>query len=282
VPVLTDYLSRRGEYLVLILVIVLSVTLMLLSSAEKGSVARAVSDTVLTPVQLALSKGTSLVDLRAENEGLRGRLAHVSLEAARLRETQAEAHRLRTMLDFREESPFVTIGARIVACEASSFGGDYKIDKGARAGVRKDLAVMTLDGLMGKVTAVDPNSAYVRPLVAPNCQVSVRLQSSRAQGILSWTKEEGAYLSFLPLRTGVEPDERVVTSGLGGVYPRGILVGHAVRTETRPGDGSLRVYVEPAVDFPSIEEVFVVLGVDMDALERQEAAAESLASAGGE
>lgn len=277
-PVLTDYLSRRGEYLVLILVIVLSVTLMLLSAAEKGSVARAVSDTVLTPVQVVLSKGTSLVDLRAENDELRQRLAQSSLELTRLRETEAESHRLRTMLDFRDNSAYIVIAARVIAREAESGGTDYKIDKGVRDGLRKDLAVMTLDGLMGKITAVEPTSAYVRPLVSPNCQVSVRLQHTRAQGILSWSKDEGTYLSFLPLRTEVEPDEPVVTSGLGGVYPRGILVGHATRLEALPADGSLRVHVEPVVEFSSIEEVFVVLGLDERALELQEAAAESLAA----
>jgi rod shape-determining protein MreC len=280
-PVLTDYLSRRGEYLVLILVIVLSVTLMLLSAAEKGSVARAVSDTALTPVQVVLTKSTRLVDLRAENDELRARLAQTSLDLTRMREVEAESHRLRTMLDFRDNSAYIVVAARVIAREAETGGTDYKIDKGVRDGLRKDLAVMTLDGLVGKITAVEPGSAFVRPLVAPNCQVSVRLQRTRAQGILSWSNGEGTYLSFLPLRTEIDPDEAVVTSGLGGVYPRGILVGHATRSEALPADGSLRVHVAPAVEFSSVEEVFVVLALDERALELQKAAADSAAATVG-
>jgi rod shape-determining protein MreC len=256
--VLTDYLSRRGEYLVLILVTVLSVTLMLLSRTEKDTVARVLNDTALTPVQAFVSRATRLKDLRAENDSLRASLTRARLEVAARDEAARENVRLEAMLAFREQFGGELVASRVVARAAARPGRELKIDKGARDGLRRDLAVITADGLVGKITAVDPRSAWVRPLLARNCRVSARIARTRTDAILEWTESEGLRLSFLPYRAEVVVGDEIVTSGLGGVFPRGIPIGRVSHTDVARSDGSPRVAVRPAVDFSSIEEVFVV------------------------
>ncbi len=257
--VLTDYLSRRGEVLVLVLVVVVSITLMLLSQAEKDAVVRLVNDTALTPIQIVLTRGRSLTGLRAENDSLRTALVRRSLEVARLRDDAQEADRLRGMLGFRDRTDLDVVPATVIAREASRRGRDLKIDRGARDGVRRNLAVVTVDGLLGKVIAAEPRSSFVRPLLAPGCRVSARLSRTRTDGILEWSHDRGLQLSFLPLRVEIRVGDEIVTSGLGGVFPPGIPVGRVSETEIIRADGSLRVLIEPITNFHSLEEVFVVV-----------------------
>ena len=260
-PLLTDYLSRRGEYLVLILVVVLSVTLMLLSATEKDVVVRAINDTAFTPVQILLSSGRGVMALKTENDSLRTELARATLTLAHLEEGAREAERLRALLEVRERSLYDVVTSRVMAREAGRPGREYKIDRGSKHGIRKDLAVVTFDGLVGRVTAVEPRSAYVRPLLTRNCRVSARLLRTRTDGILEWTSDLGLHLTFLPFRAEVKPGDEVVSSGLGGIFPPGIVIGKAASVETVPSDGTVRVRVEPAVNFSAIEEVFVVVGL---------------------
>jgi len=259
VAVLTDYLSRRGEILVLVLVIVASVTLMLLSSQDKDAFARGVSDAALTPVQMALSGMGGVTGLRAENDSLRAQLARRTLEVAELAERDREAVRLRELLGFRETTPHRVVAARVIAREAARKGQDLKIDAGRRDGLRKDQPVITAEGLVGRVARVEGGSAFVRPLLANNCKVSARLSRTRTDGILGWREDVGLYLGFLPFRAEVATGDEVVSSGLGGVFPRGLVIGHVSKTVFDENEGMLHAVVEPAVDFSSLEELFVVL-----------------------
>lgn len=186
-PPLTDYLSRRGEGLVLLLVVLLSVTLMLLSTARKDSLARSLNDAALMPVQTVVARTRGLVGLRSENDALRAQLAQARLDVASLGELGREDERLRRMLGFREGSTFQLLAARVIAREASRPGGGYKIDRGSRDGVRDGLAVITPDGLVGKTVLAEPHSAWVRPVVSRGCRVSTRLLRTRVDGILDWT-----------------------------------------------------------------------------------------------
>jgi rod shape-determining protein MreC len=191
---------------------------------------------------------------------LRAQLARARLDGAVMEEQSRELERMQRMLGFRETSSFKLLSARVIAREASRPGSGYKIDRGARDGVREELAVLTPDGLVGKVVAVEPRSAWVRPLMARACKVSVRLERTRVDGILDWSPERGLHLTFVPLRAEAAVGDVVVTSGLGGVFPRGVKVGEVTAIEPAPSEGSLRLMVRPAVDFSGLEEVFVVLG----------------------
>lgn len=262
---LTGYLNRRGEFLVLLLVLLLSAGLMFLSASRKDTVARGLNDSALTPVQVVLSRATHLTVRRAEADSLRERLAAAQLAIDALREDGLAASRLQRMLGFRDNIGWRLVAARVVAREASRPGPGYKIDRGARDGIREGLAVVTPDGLVGKVVAADPHSAWVRPLDAPACRVSSRLERSRVDGILDWTPSKGLHLIFVPLRAEAAVGDVVITSGLGGTFPAGIRIGEVEGLEPNPSEGSLRVLVRPFVNLASLEEVFVVTGAVLPA-----------------
>ncbi len=245
----------------LILVVVLSVSLMFLSSRSKDTVARALADGALTPVQAAVDGSLGLTGLRTENDSLRTQLARATLALGELRERDVEADRLRELLDFRGRSSWDLLAASVIAREAGRPGREWKIDKGERDGVRENLAVLTPDGLVGRVSRVTPSSAWVRPLLSRNCRVSARLTRGRTDGILAWTRDVGLHLAFLPFRADVSVGDEVVTSGLGGVFPRGLRIGEVTRAEPVPTEGTLRVLIRPAVDFSRLESVFVVRAV---------------------
>lgn len=257
---LTHYLSRRAEVLILILLVVISITLMLLSSTRKETVARSISDAAVTPVQSMLTTGDRFVGLREENDFLRAKLAEATVEIARLREGEVENERLRSMLEIRPSSSNMLIGARVIAHEATRAGRELKIDKGSQDGLRTDLCVITPDGLVGKISRVAPRSAFIRPLLARHCRVSARIGRSRAEGILEWKSGSKLELSFLPFRADAKVGDEVITTGLGGVYPRGIPVGTVSEVTSDPKSGAAGVEIDPACDFSSLEEVFVVIG----------------------
>jgi rod shape-determining protein MreC len=281
VPALTDILSRRGEYFVLLLVAIVSIALMLFSSGGKLSVARALHDAALTPVQTTLSGVSDVRGLRAENDSLRAKLARTRLEMADLGERAMAATRLETMLAFRETSRFDLLSARIIAVEADRTGRELKIDRGTVDGVARDLAVITPDGLVGRVSEVARGSAYVRPITGRQCRVSARVEDTRVEGILDWTPEHGLHLAFLPLRLDIEVGDAVVSSGLGGVFPRGIALGRVTELLVDEADGTLRAKIDAAVDFGSLEEVFVVTGQHAEADLIPEPAAEPAAVEAG-
>jgi rod shape-determining protein MreC len=124
--------------------------------------------------------------------------------------------------------------------------------------VREGVAVVAPQGLVGKVVLVEPRSAWVRPLNSRGCRVSTRLERTRVDGILDWTPGRGLHLTFVPLRMEAAIGDVVVTSGLGGTFPRGIPVGEVTSIEPNRADGSMRLLVRPAVDFDALEEVFLV------------------------
>ena len=112
---------------------------------------------------------------------------------------------------------------------------------------------------VGRISRVTEDAAWVRPIVARGCEVSARVDRSRTLGILDWSSRWGVHLTFVPFRADISAGDVVTSTGLGGVFPGGIRIGEVTRTEPVPSQGTLRVFVTPAVNFSSLEEVFVVL-----------------------
>lgn len=241
----------------LALVVALSVALMLLSDRNRDSFARALGDTALAPVQTIVSRSLDVRDVKAENDALRAQLARAELDLGELRLRDAEAAKLRSLLDLRDRTSWELIPARIVGREAARARVEYRIDKGWADGVDSS-AVMTPQGLVGRVSRVGKHTAWVRPIITQGCQVSARIERTRTEAILGWSRQAGTFLQHVPFRAEVTAGDVVVSSGLGGVFPPGIRLGEVTRAEPLPSRGTLSVSVTPAVDFSSLEVVFVV------------------------
>jgi len=197
-------------------------------------------------------------ELRAENESLRKQV-HA------LDELGDENIRLRQLLNVKVHVNSHTIAARVIGRDASNWWKSIQIDRGSDDGVRVNLAVVNADGLAGKTIAVTKGEARVLLLADPNCKASALLQNSREHGIVAGvenalTREPRCQMTFVDRKAKIKTGELAITSGLGGVFPKGIPIGTVVGTRLDPQTGMYQdVEIKPAVDFHKLEEVEVIL-----------------------
>lgn len=207
------------------------------------------------------------VDLRSvrqENVRLREETQELETRLRELEETRRENQRLKTLLDLREKQPFKVTPAVVVGKDATNWFHSVLIDRGSRHGVARHMVVIASGGLVGQAIDVAPSSARVQLITDPVSSVGVLLQDSRATGLLVGAQSGRLRIRYLPVRAEVRAGEPVITSGLGGVYPKGVLVGKVVAVDKRSGALFQEATVEPSVDFSRLEEVLVVSGKDKE------------------
>jgi rod shape-determining protein MreC len=196
--------------------------------------------------------------LRAENELLRQ-------QVRALTETVDENVRLRQLLSFKQHSNHRALGARVIGRDTSNWWKSIQIDRGSGDGVRENMAVVTADGLVGKTIAVTKGQCRVLLLLDPNCKASALLQDSRQHGVVAgpaaaFQREPRLLMTFVDRDAKIPPGESVITSGLGGVFPKGILIGTVVRAQLNPQSGMYQdIEIKPAADLRRLEEVMVIL-----------------------
>lgn len=224
---------------------------------------------ILRPLQIA-GQGTAnwikgfrdhydtLAGFRRENEWLRKRLQTLEIERQRLLEAEATNRQLQRLLDFRSELPAGAITASIIANSATSWFQSCVLNKGSVDGVRKGMAVVTPLGVIGKVVSVTGRTAKVLLLTDPNSGIDVLIQRTRSRGIVSGSLESGTVLKYMKRSEDVQEGDRLVTSGLDNVFPKGLLVGTVIKVRKQSRGLFQSVEVWPAVHAGRVEEVLVV------------------------
>jgi rod shape-determining protein MreC len=202
---------------------------------------------------------------KSENEWLRRRIQTLEVERQRLLEAEATNVKLRQMLDFRSQLPAKPVTASIIANSASSWFQGCVLDKGSADGVLKDMAVVTPLGVVGKVVSVTPRSAKVILLTDANSGTDVLIQRTRSRGIVSGSLESGLILKYMKRSEDIQPGDRLITSGLDGVFPKGLMVGTVIKVNKQHLGLFQFVEVLPAVQSSRAEEVFVVGAADSSA-----------------
>ena len=198
------------------------------------------------------------IRLRAENDRLR------QLERA-LTETVAENQRLQRLFHLASHANLLTLSARVIGRDASNWWKTIQLDRGSDDGVRVNCPVLNADGLVGKVISVTRGESRVLLLLDPNCKVSALLQKTREMGVIAgleagFSRAPRCRMTFVERNAKVAPGQAVITSGLGGVFPKGILIGTVTDAHLNAQTGMYQdVDVKPAVDFTRLEEVVVVL-----------------------
>jgi rod shape-determining protein MreC len=199
-----------------------------------------------------------------ENQELHIQLVAAQVQIQRLGEQAGESERLRTLLEFKNQLGFQTLAAEVIASSLGNLASNpgensnaIVIDKGSDAGLTTDLAVITPEGVVGKILAVFPHSAQVLLVTDPSSGVGVTLAQSRVQGILKGGTNSFCDIHYVMNEEVVTRGEAVVTSGLDRVYPKGLQVG----TVANSGDGNIykTITVKPSVDLNRLEMVLVVL-----------------------
>jgi len=205
------------------------------------------------------------VDLR----GLRGENKRLQHEAATLRrrldqlaEQALETQRLQRLLAMRETPQPEFLTARVVGKDATNWFKTILLDRGSLEGVRRNQPVLAPDGLVGRVVEVTPTSARVQLLTDPVNAVGGLIQRTRVTGIVSGNLGAGARVRYLPLLADVVVGDVVVTSGMGGVFPKGIPVGRITSVERRSGALFQEATLQPTVDLSRLEEVLILKALE--------------------
>ena len=204
--------------------------------------------------------------VRKENRELQEELARLRLEQVRLKADASESERLRALLDFKERYVGQTVAAEVIGTSGSDLSHVIQIDKGSRAGVTPGMAVITPDGIVGKVKEVSAWSSLVLMINDRESGAGVILQNSRLQGILRGVGLGEVQVSDVMSDEKVDLGEQVVTSGGDGVYPKGFPVGTVTKvTGDLDGGPFLAVKIKPAANLDRLEQVLVVTKIAEEA-----------------
>ncbi|HEX4086514.1 MAG TPA: rod shape-determining protein MreC [Chthoniobacteraceae bacterium] len=204
-----------------------------------------------------------LTELDTENKQLRVELNELRAKDQTLQGLEAENNQLRRALQFRERSQFRLVPARIIARDASTWWSTINVDKGSNDGVEPDQPVLTEDGLVGKTTIVSANACTILLISDENCGIAATVEGTRERGVVRGTRTStqatpDLTLGLLSKMANLKPGMKVFSSGLGGVFPTGVLIGEVKNFEVLPLEGQATVV--PAVDLSTIEDVFIVTG----------------------
>lgn len=209
----------------------------------------------------------TLASLRSENEHLRRRLQDLEAERNRLLESAATNKRLQELLDFRSQVPSGSITAALIANTASTWFQSCLLNKGSTANVRKGMAVVTPLGVVGQVVSVTAYSAKVLLITDANSGVDVLVQRTRSRGIVSGALDGNIVMKYVKRSDDLQEGDRLITSGLDGVFPKGLLVGTIGKVRRQQAGLFQSVEVIPAVRASQVEEVLIV-GTDAGAGEK--------------
>jgi rod shape-determining protein MreC len=205
------------------------------------------------------------VDLRAlrdENLRLQRESAILQRRISQLEEQALETQRLQGLLAMRETSQAKYLAARVVGKDATNWFKTILIDRGSQSGLRRNQPVVAPDGVVGRVVEVTPTAAKIQLITDPVSAAGGLIQRTRVTGIVSGNLGAGLKVRYLPLLADIVVGDEVITSGMGGVFPKGVPLGRVTAVERRSGALFQEATLAPKVDLARLEEVLILMGTE--------------------
>jgi rod shape-determining protein MreC len=263
---------HRHRYATLFLLLLALALAMLLSRRSTAPGSGVLPATVLElfgPFQKGLEKGIRfftgaweryiyLVDLEEENRMLREIVLELKKETYELTEERLENRRLRSLIGFKQSVPKPLLPAQVIGKDLTGWFQTLTIDRGRQDGIEEGMAVLSVQGIVGQIMEVSGNFARVLLITDPNSAVAAMVQRTRARGIVEGKGFKGCTLKYVHRSENIAREDRVLSSGLDGVYPKGTMVGTVSHVRKRETELFQEVEVHPSVDFNKLEEVIVV------------------------
>lgn len=200
-----------------------------------------------------------LVGLKDENRRLNKDIDLLKTENSRYKELLATHERLRKLLQFKQIISNPVIAAQVIGLDPSGWFKSIIVDKGSVAGIEKNMPVVNASGVVGRVISVSPDFSKILLVVDQNSAIDCLLQRSRDRGILKGLSTDVCNLEYLAKTANAAIGDQIITSGLGGVFPKGLPVGKILHISENPGMLFKEIKVRPAVDFSTLEEVMIIL-----------------------
>jgi rod shape-determining protein MreC len=200
-----------------------------------------------------------LVQVREENDRLRQRIARLEEENLQYREAIVSSERFQRLAGFRESHEVPMVPANVVHQDLSPWFRSVIIDQGTGAGILPGMPVVTDQGVVGVVSGTAPGASKVLLLIDPQSRVDAYVQRSRARGSVRGAKGRECNFDYVLRDEDLAVGDLLLTSGMGEVFPKGLVIGHVTSVERRPYGLFQQAQIKPAVDFGKLEEVFVIL-----------------------
>ena len=270
----------KEKKLTIIVVFLILLPLLFLSSSSKPREERAWYDQVIYylthPIFASVTyvvegsfssydKYLNLVHTKQNNKVLTAEIEKLQFQLNQLKEIQLENDRLRELLNFKQRiSPFM-IPAQVIAKDISTEFETIRINKGStdsvnQIAIQKRMAVVTPQGIVGYIREITPNNSVVLTVTDPGSRVDAIIQRSRARGVTVGVLGGKLRMKYVNRTEDVKIDDLVITSGLGGIFPKGLMIGKVYKVVKKPYGTEQYIEIEPTVDFSKLEEIFVVLG----------------------
>ena len=248
----------------------LSLLLLALSSECQSSIKSKIIF-VLAPFQRSASKlhtnipvfkkkESDIEKLQEENRRLSEKLSILAIEKNLSQELSRENRRLRELLGFEKKLPFKLMPAQVIGRDATNWNKVLFINKGNTDGLKKNSPVITPEGLVGQIIEITPHQSKIMTILDSNSRVAALVERNRVQGIICGTNDSWCQLNYVSLREEIRENDSIISSGQGGIFPKGLLIGKVRSVKKRETELFQRIKVNPTVNFSHLEEVMVIIG----------------------
>jgi len=266
--------SASVGLLIVLVVLALSITTVWFREAETGPLHRArlgmlavsapvqaAGEVVTRPVRGFISWSSDLGVSRSQLEALRTQNIELRRRVSTLEEARLENIRLKKLAGFTQAANTKTVGARVIGRPTNQWEGVITIDRGTEDGITAGMPVLGAQGLLGQTVGVTKHAAKVRLITDPQSGVASMIQSTRAEGVVRGSIEGKLTMDFVSAETTVRAGDIVISSGMGGVYPKGLIVGEVTRVQSSPSALYQEIDVTPSGKLSGLEEVLVLVSI---------------------
>lgn len=266
------FFLRKYKTAILIIAL-LVIALMMLSfnlkyGAEGGFFSKIVLQAV-APVQKGLNASIKsirdawlryifLVDIEEENKNLKKKINELKSVIISYQEGYLEAQRLKKLLSLTDDYNYNFIPARVIGREQAALSKTILINKGTVQGLKTGMPVVVPPGLIGRLVDVSWHASKVLLFIDENSNIDAIVQRTRMQGIISGAGSRGLILKYISKTQDVQEGDVIISSGMGGVFPKGLLIGQVSHVDRLEASLFLKINVAPFVDFSKLEEVLVL------------------------
>lgn len=262
----------RNYKIIIFIVILLATVIIILSyslrqKAPAGFITKVVLE-VSSPMQNVLNASAKavteawcryllLVGIEEENRNLKKKINDMKSQLILYQEGYLEAQRLRDLLALKDNN-FNFVTARVIGRTQVALSKTILINKGTVRGLKAGQPVMAPPGLVGRVIDASWHAAKVLPLIDENSNIDAIVQRTRVQGIIRGAGSRGCLLKYIAKTQDVKEGDIVISSGIGGVFPKGMMIGQISLIDRQDAGLFWKIYVTPAIDFSKLEEVLVL------------------------
>jgi rod shape-determining protein MreC len=255
---LSSLFSRYWRNFHFISILLLSLILIFNNQTINTFVSQITVSVFYYPFSVVRNSVDELIQVNEENRRLRSALVETSVKLSMLEEARQENVRLREVLGFEPPPGYTLIPAKVISVSGEKIPVSAVINRGRHDSLVMNLPIINQAGLIGRVVEVMDDYATVQLLTDPTHRVAARVADSREMGIVKYNFSQGMILDNFPVQGSIAVGDKIISSGLGGIYPPGLLVGTVARVVRLEEDPFCEISIISAANFNSIEDVFIL------------------------